>query len=240
MATIEERVAALEKLLAIAPGTEPFNSAHSGDQIDEAVGRALPGGALDTDKAPSGFGLGEVTAKELSDANRAVESGYYQCSQNVPAVGWWYLHCISHYDGSKTQYAFSVPAASGILAGTVCKRYMNDGTWGEWEYINPPMQLGVEYRTTERYLGKPVYVRAVDCGALPNTTSKTIGFGESGVAETISFVGVTSYGVVLTGSSENEHGCSLMVRLNGITLKTQTNQTGFTAIVTVKYIKNTD
>lgn len=35
------------------------------------------------------------------------------------------------------------------------------------EYLNPPMLLGVEYRTTERYLGKPVYVKAVDCGNLP-------------------------------------------------------------------------
>ena len=32
------------------------------------------------------------------------------------------------------------------------------------ERINPPMQLGVEYRTTERWNGKPVYTRLVDCG----------------------------------------------------------------------------
>ena len=31
-------------------------------------------------------------------------------------------------------------------------------TWGEWEYINPPMVYGVEYRTTERNNGLPVYV----------------------------------------------------------------------------------
>ena len=37
-------------------------------------------------------------------------------------------------------------------------------TWSEWEYINPPMQLGVEYRTTERWLGKPVYVKTLDVG----------------------------------------------------------------------------
>lgn len=35
------------------------------------------------------------------------------------------------------------------------------------EYLNPPMKLGVEYRTTERYLGKPVYVKLVDCGKFP-------------------------------------------------------------------------
>lgn len=40
------------------------------------------------------------------------------------------------------------------------------GQWDPLEYINPPMQLGVEYRTTERFLGKPVYVRAIDFGAV--------------------------------------------------------------------------
>ena len=34
------------------------------------------------------------------------------------------------------------------------------------EYLNPPMQIGVEYRTTERYLGKPVYVKAINFGAV--------------------------------------------------------------------------
>lgn len=40
------------------------------------------------------------------------------------------------------------------------------GQWDPLEYINPPMQLGVEYRTTERCLGKPVYVKAIDFGAV--------------------------------------------------------------------------
>ena len=29
------------------------------------------------------------------------------------------------------------------------------------------LMLGTEYRTTERYRGKPVYVKLVDCGTLP-------------------------------------------------------------------------
>ena len=38
---------------------------------------------------------------------------------------------------------------------------------GVTEWVNPPMQLGVEYRTTERYQGKPVYVKTVSTGAMP-------------------------------------------------------------------------
>lgn len=37
---------------------------------------------------------------------------------------------------------------------------------GVVEWFNPPMALGVEYRTTERYLGKPVYVQTKEISAL--------------------------------------------------------------------------
>lgn len=33
-----------------------------------------------------------------------------------------------------------------------------------WEWINPPMAVGAEYRTTERYMGLPVYTILIDCG----------------------------------------------------------------------------
>ena len=36
----------------------------------------------------------------------------------------------------------------------------------EWEY--PPMQLGIEYRTVDRYNGKPVYAKAISLGKAPN------------------------------------------------------------------------
>ena len=35
---------------------------------------------------------------------------------------------------------------------------------GETEYFNPPMLWNVEYRTTERWLGKPVYAYAFNPG----------------------------------------------------------------------------
>lgn len=31
------------------------------------------------------------------------------------------------------------------------------GVWQPWEWVNPPMVPGVEYRTTKRHNGKPVY-----------------------------------------------------------------------------------
>ena len=46
---------------------------------------------------------------------------------------------------------------------------------GAVEWFNPPMLLGDEYRTTERYQGKPVYVSLIDCGNMPSAGgSKTV------------------------------------------------------------------
>lgn len=39
---------------------------------------------------------------------------------------------------------------------------------GEAEWLNPPMVVGVEYRTAERYNGSPVYVKLIDLGAAAN------------------------------------------------------------------------
>lgn len=45
---------------------------------------------------------------------------------------------------------------------------------GETEWLNPPMITGEEYRTTKRYMGKPVYAGIKNIDALPSdTTTKT-------------------------------------------------------------------
>lgn len=41
------------------------------------------------------------------------------------------------------------------------------------EWLNPPMETNIEYRTTERYHGKPVYVQEIEIGALPNNSSES-------------------------------------------------------------------
>lgn len=69
-----------------------------------------------------------------------------------------------------------------------------DGTIVE-EYENPPMIVGVEYRTTERHNGKPVYVYCANIGALPASGSMSFTFGASGTAvETLVEMKVFAHG----------------------------------------------
>lgn len=59
---------------------------------------------------------------------------------------------------------------------------------GEKEWLNPPMVLGVEYRTTDRYKGKTVYTKLFSCGTL--VTGNVIDSASSGVQAIIRYNGV--------------------------------------------------
>lgn len=61
--------------------------------------------------------------------------------------------------------------------GTVYERQYYSAGWHEWECVNPPMVVDVEYRTKERYLGKPVYTKVIYCDTLPNAAYKLFAHG---------------------------------------------------------------
>ena len=68
------------------------------------------------------------------------------------------------------------------------------------EYLNPPMGLGIEYRTTERYLGKPVYVKTINMGNLPGNAVKQASFQSNNVVDKI---------VSVTGQCTSDSGVNL-------------------------------
>ena len=71
-------------------------------------------------------------------------------------------------------------STQGVLSGVDTRRgsrvqkvRSGDG-WSEWEWENPPFELGVEYRTTKRWQGYPLYQMLVEFGAPPLSTSKEV------------------------------------------------------------------
>ena len=83
-----------------------------------------------------------------------------------------------------------------IIGPSVATLMCKDDVWGEWEYENPPMQLGVEYRTTERYLGKPVYVQLMDWGNAPTQgTMKAVAVPENSADQQLIWAELTYYGI---------------------------------------------
>lgn len=122
------------------------------------------------DAAPAGYGLGTI-GTEIQDCNSAISSGFYKWEDgclNSP-FNYGTMVSIGRFHGYPHCNQISICNA-GIEKGCIAVRG-NNGEWGVWEYVNPNMTVGAEYRTTERLDGKPVYAMTIDFGALPNDSS---------------------------------------------------------------------
>jgi hypothetical protein len=118
------------------------------------------------------------------------------------------------------------------------------------EWINPPLNVGKEYRTTERHKGKPVYAMLVDCGAMPNKTFKRTTFSNE-LVEVHSIKGIAAnsnisekeknaFPVVFSG---NIVAYAYIQHLNGKTaldVTTTQDLSNYTATFVLKYTKQTD
>lgn len=130
-----------------------------------------------SDFAPAGYGLGDINGMFCTDANTATKIGFYwlggEGTLNVPFYFSWGTLLVER---RQTHIYQTAKSADGYPSQQIVTRYStNSGaTWSEWEWVNPPMVPGVEYRTTERYQGKAVYVAVVDIGTLPNKTLKSV------------------------------------------------------------------
>lgn len=198
-------------------------------------------------KAPAGFGLGTV-AVNISDLNDATKNGWYMNAAGGEAVhapdnvaGWLVLVC-AYSDEIVFQTAYRYGSAEGLISARRSYHYLFGG-WHPWEWINPPTLLGVEYRTVERYNGKPVYVKAINFGALPNNANKSV---EHGVED----MGIC---FELFGNSSQNSAPSIGVNLIGDSRVTEIYRAGnviyigshvafqtSSAIVVMKYTKTTD
>ena len=127
----------------------------------------------------------------------------------------------------------------------------NNG-WSVWEWEHGMyMSPGVEYRTTERYLGKPVYVKMVDCGNLPNNTTKEVAHGIADIAivvgaqaiasnSTADFNGLVYMPVIYNGSLADRWTVYLAgVDAQNIRIFCGGGLAGCPAYVTMRYTKTT-
>lgn len=116
--------------------------------------------------APSGYGLGETSAY-CADCNSVYKNGWYEFdvnTANLPTegiAGTLFVHSIATENGTDIYQTIK----SGAI---VIQRYYSSwaSAWQPWEYVNPPLQVGVQYRTTMRDNGKALYLQRGDNGAI--------------------------------------------------------------------------
>lgn len=125
--------------------------------------------------APSGYGLGGVVWTENLDGK--YDTGFFTWTEGTSGAPftWGTVQVIKRDGNRSVQIAFSPTGMQYNNAITV-RSSSSAGTWSEWEWVNPPMQAGVEYRTIERSNGKVVYAKRISY-----TNSAEIG-DASGVA----------------------------------------------------------
>ena len=158
-----------------------YYSSFTGPDIDAALTRAKSGGEIDTllaGKAPAGYGLGKTAystkAGTLADIDTYVENGWWRFDVvgTYDAIGVSANHSVLRVDAGRTivQTLFL-----GSYAAVVTRiKIATESAWRDWEWVNPRMVVGIEYRTTERYCGKPVYVKLVDLGSCPSSGFKDV------------------------------------------------------------------
>ncbi len=219
--------------------------------------------------APDGYGLGgnEGQTAVAMDFDQMTKNGWYTTQSdtaNAPVdpvasqrtlIG--ALHVVSRSLTSivvQTLYVWQ--NSVGFYRSGTLRRIRRNGTWEAWEWIDPPMELTVEYRTTERYLGKPVYAKLITLGNLPNNTEVSVqDTSIGGIAHIVDFKGefinssgtpvLIPYGPNYAGSgkyavsipvvSQNTAGTGIEIRVY-----TTVDFSAFSATVLVKYTKVSD
>lgn len=145
--------------------------------------------------APVGYGYGE--ALQIVTGSTDAE-----CLQNIEALcakkislstfqaiiypvgtqfdGNSFIAQIWHNTSSEHKYIKI--KAYGTTTNLAFQRVCYISTWSEPEWVNPPMVVGVEYRTTERYMGMVVYAKLINFGYLPNASSGSVPITGDGIA----------------------------------------------------------
>ena len=283
-----------------------YISQYTGGQIDSAVGRALPGGTLETliaEKVPGALGSfyrsgGAVGWYRIAESTNFGASAILRVTHAWSSGGPSDLVCLANGGHGGLQclhsrgYGDRAPIISNVrviqtASGSVCiDVYCREAVYNTWtislintwkpnegtgfgfvvqtptfvatddtlpdgetlvnpmEWLNPPMQLGVEYRTTERYLGKPVYAKVVDMGTLPNAALLEVNHGISNLGYIVLLNGTMRYGENnfyiphSSGSPAYEDFCG--IGPSTVWVVTTKDRTNYSAKILIKYTKTTD
>lgn len=189
------------KSIDALPEAVAVNSGDSFLMMQGATAKKVPGSLiLDfVDAAPDGFGLGGTYGKTLTDYNSTdLRNGWYITSAstlNSPAT--WMNYAFVFVSRRYDKIIQFIHGFDGTPNGLYleCVRVYDGTSWGELEWVNPPMELGVEYRTTERWNSKAVYTKLVDLGTLPGRAeNKIVPIGVSGVTNVLRVSATISHG----------------------------------------------
>lgn len=198
--------------------------------------------------APDGYGLGGDAKVLTPDDNldALMTGGLFQYNRDNPPkgtlptalAGYASLIRVSAEGNTCIQEAFDSTDSS--YHGTVLRRTIYGlGTGAKiypWEWVNPPIQLGIEYRTTERYFTKPVYFKMIDFGVLPANTKKAVAHGIDNLGYVLDYSGSAGHWV----SSSIPWVSNIEFTNTNIEITTNADEGAYATKIILKYFKTTD
>ena len=200
---------------------------------------------VSANKAPGGYGLGVLWNKAPDmDADQISATGFFMARKNIPSNNYWGIVSFNYDNESAVQWGISQDSVP--FYGSVTKREKRNSTWGPWEWEIAPMDLNTEYRTTERYMRKPVYVKMVNLGE--GTNGKTVNVGTMEMIHVECRATYSGWSLPMPelpfGSTdrslEHTNAQAFYSNANTVTIIKGSTCPAFTATAKVYYIKSTD
>ena len=238
-----ENVEAHHDLRVAVAGSVRYDAAQSLTDEQKAQARG------NINAASGGFGLGELTGRTANSFSDITGYGFYRIPSESDFAPDTSSNWGAAFIGPNLSYGTLIYARTGALMAV---RSVSGGEVGPIEWVNPPMELGTEYRTTERYLGKPVYVKLVALGEAPSTkgTKEIFPFGEDYSAGTYNVFSVDAH----LSNSVNDGGWTITtpffningelvtdIKFNGRRIDFYSSgQAGYYGFALLKYTKTTD
>ena len=240
----------------VVPQSGDYNATQipvSGEPEAETVAAAL------SNKAPAGYGFGDAIQEIVTTS--AEESYETYCAKvdavldampdktaklvraYPPAVYGNAGTTISLLYKSDANYAVlsNIGSADAGLCGwrMFKQRYPSSSSpavWMPFEWEHPPMRTGIEYRTSERYNGKPVYAKAINFGQAPNATYKDVSHGIENFSQLVSYTGMMG-GANLIEAPAVEN---IQINASNIRITTNTDVSANYVYLVLRYTKTTD
>jgi hypothetical protein len=163
--------------------------------------------------APAGYGIGKLenySCASDADVDRILDEQIadmedqsfkrfvlsFTTTTNFTGGGGHYYVDIYRMEPTYATITVKSYIAGGRTLQRVWTKESNEtsATLKPWEWENPPLKVGVEYRTTERFLGEPVYAKLIDFGSLPSNGGSSYSYVADYLCDIVRVDGFWYYG----------------------------------------------
>lgn len=192
-------------------------------------------------------GTGAPVGSIIVVCSNILPSGYLGLGVQYDITNYPALYQVLGTDTTPTASALGLPTLS---SGQYAIKATSGLTENQQENVLNTINENNSYSTEEHPTGKkwidgkPIYSKVIDCGTLPNATTKSVAHNISNLGRIINISGF-AYSEANTSplpksNPTNAYGIDIRVEGSYIVIQTGVDRTDYTGYVTIEYTKTTD